>query len=125
LASKLGTKILVVFGVKKKEVGLQDWKEWEERVRWEKSILVFDGEENAYWWLIYIEKHFNAVETSEEHLGAAVKVVIRWAFIWSQRWSLGNPVSTWLKVQIALLWQFKLLYRDVTNNQRRWITTIV
>lgn len=77
-----------------------------------KGLLIFNGEKDAYcWWLIYIVKHFDAVETSEENLGEAVWVVIGLALIWCRQWTLKNPGlknQTGSYIQIRLLWQFKL-----------------
>ncbi|CAI8615869.1 unnamed protein product [Vicia faba] len=74
----------------------------------------FDGSEDAYWWLICIEKHFDVVGTPEsERLSEAVKALRNRALKWWQWWSRRHLQANWQTFPVALLWHFKPEYRDL------------
>ncbi|XP_058770834.1 uncharacterized protein LOC131644368 isoform X1 [Vicia villosa] len=74
----------------------------------------FDGGEDAYWWLICIEKHFDVVGTPEsEKLPEAVKALRNRALKWWQWWSRRHLQANWKTFSVALLWHFKPEYRDL------------
>lgn len=68
------------------------------------EFWVFDGED-AYWWILCIEEHFEKRETPEEKkLTEAFKLLTSCACQWSHWW---NQHHQWVS------WRFKPEYRDI------------
>ncbi|XP_039684197.1 uncharacterized protein [Medicago truncatula] len=78
------------------------------------EFRVYEGEEDAYWWLICIDKYFAAKNTPETEKLAEVVTVLRgcahqWWFWWHHR----HPHASWQSFVTAFLWHFKPEYRDI------------
>jgi hypothetical protein len=78
------------------------------------EFSIFDGEEDAYWWILCIEKYFKIKGTSE-----AGKILVAGlamdgcALKWWLWWSRCHPTSNWDTFTIALLWRFKHEWRHL------------
>jgi len=77
-------------------------------------ISIFDGSEDAYWWLICSEKSFNSRGLSDAWKLIETVLAMRGsALTWWLGWSHRNPNSNWESFTIAFLWQFHPEFRDV------------
>ncbi|RHN57870.1 hypothetical protein MtrunA17_Chr5g0445061 [Medicago truncatula] len=80
----------------------------------EMEFRVYEGEEDAYWWLLCIDKYFAAKNTPETEKLAEVVTVLRGCA--HQWWFWGHhhhPHASWQSFVTAFLWRFKPEYRDV------------
>ncbi|MCI21028.1 swarming motility protein ybiA [Trifolium medium] len=79
------------------------------------EIPVFNGEEDdAYWWVICMDKYFGAMRTLEEKkMTEAVKAMRGRALLWWFGWSRHHPEASWETFSWTLLWYFKPEFRDV------------
>jgi hypothetical protein len=88
------------------------------------EIPVFNGEDDAYWWVLCMDKYFGAMKTPEDKkMTEAVTAMRGRAFSWWFRWSLRHPKASWGKFSWTLLWYFKPEFRDVLPipNDEDWL----
>src|SRR3954468_2238439 len=78
------------------------------------TILLFDGEEDAYWWILCLEKFFKEHETPKSlKVLKAVGALRGPAFTWWIWWSRVHPRYNWDTFTTALLWRFKPEWRPI------------
>jgi hypothetical protein len=78
------------------------------------EIPVFNGENDAYWWVLCMDKYFGAMKTPEDKkMTEVVKAMRGRAFSWWFSWSLRHPKASWETFSWKLMWYFKPEYRDV------------
>ncbi|XP_058722263.1 uncharacterized protein LOC131594194 [Vicia villosa] len=78
------------------------------------TILLFDGEEDAYWWILCLEKFFKEHETPKSlKVLKAVRALRGSAFKWWIWWSRVHRRYNWELFTTALLWRFKPEWREI------------
>jgi hypothetical protein len=78
------------------------------------EIPVFNDEDDAYWWVICMDKYFDAMETPEEKKMTVVAKAIRGkAILWWFCWIHRHPEENWETFSWEFLWHFKPEFRDV------------
>ncbi|XP_058751517.1 uncharacterized protein LOC131624597 isoform X1 [Vicia villosa] len=79
------------------------------------AVPVFYGEEeDAYWWILCLEKFFNEHETPKSlKVLKAVGALRGSAFTWWIGWCRVHPRYNWDTFTIALLWRFKPEWRPI------------
>ncbi|GAU39162.1 hypothetical protein TSUD_147840 [Trifolium subterraneum] len=80
------------------------------------EIPVFNEEDDAYWWVLCMDKYFGGMNTPEEKKMTVVAKAIRgnailWWFCWIHRY----PKVNWDTFSWEFLWHFKPEYRDVLS----------
>jgi hypothetical protein len=74
------------------------------------KLSIFDGSEDAYWWIICSEKSFNSrnqIVSDAEKLMECALAMRGSALTWWLSWNLINPKRNWDSFTCALLWHFK------------------
>ena len=72
------------------------------------EISLFDGDEDAYWWILSTEIYFRATGKSDFAKMMVVALTMRGpALQWWLWWSPRHPRSSWDTFTTALLWCFK------------------
>lgn len=99
----------------------------------EMEFRVFDGKEDAYWWLLCIEEHFKKRDTpDEEKLTDALMLLRGRARQWSHWWNRRHQQVSWHMFSLAFIWRFKPEYRDIMpmsdeeeepETELEWLTT--
>ncbi|TKY61623.1 hypothetical protein E2542_SST11474 [Spatholobus suberectus] len=80
----------------------------------EMEISGFDRDEDAYWWLLCIEKYFSAKGTLEtEKMTEVMKAMRGRALQWWLWWYQRHSYVSWEPFTIAFLWSFKPEFQDV------------
>src|SRR3954466_12444777 len=78
------------------------------------TIPVFDGEEEPYWWVLCVEKHFKEQGTQEKmRLPEAVTKLHGHARQWWLWRSQLHPPSCWDTFTSVFLWHFKSEWREI------------
>jgi len=72
------------------------------------ELSLFDGDEDAYGWILSTEKYFKATEKSEVAKMMVVDLTmcgptLQWWLWWSSR----HPQSSWDTFTTTFLWRFK------------------
>ncbi|KAK2403590.1 hypothetical protein QL285_053010 [Trifolium repens] len=84
--------------------------------RLEIKLSIFDGSEDAYWWIICSEKSFNSRNrrvSDAERLMKCSFAMKGSALTWWLSWYLANPKRSWDSFTCALLWHFKPEWRPI------------
>lgn len=80
----------------------------------EMEIPTFDDGEDAYWWVICMDRYFDAMGTDEEEKMRMVAKVMRGeALVWWLCWICRHPEASWETFSWGFLWRYKPYYRDV------------
>jgi hypothetical protein len=80
------------------------------------KLSIFDGSEDAYWWIICSEKSFNSrnrIVSDAEKLMECALAMRGSALTWWLSWNLINPKRNWDSFTCALLWHFKPEWRPI------------
>ncbi|KAK2435607.1 hypothetical protein QL285_020653 [Trifolium repens] len=84
--------------------------------RLEMKLSIFDGSEDAYWWIICSEKSFNSrnrrVSDAERFMECSFAMKGS-ALTWWLSWYLANPNRSWDSFTCALLWHFKPEWKPI------------
>jgi len=68
-----------------------------------KMTQEFEGKE-AYWWLINLEQHFEAIGIlDEEKIRRVAKAMQGRDFVWWFVWKGGHPIASWWDFEKALI----------------------
>ncbi|KAK2384556.1 hypothetical protein QL285_071891 [Trifolium repens] len=82
----------------------------------EMKLSIFDGSEDAYWWIICSEKSFNSrnqrLSDTEKVLESAL-AMRGCALTWWISWFPTHPMPSWDSFTCALLWHFKPEWRPI------------
>ncbi|KAK2387978.1 hypothetical protein QL285_061702 [Trifolium repens] len=84
--------------------------------RLEMKLSIFDGSEDAYWWIICSEKSFNSRNrrvSDAERLMECSFAMKGSALTWWLSWYLANPNRSWDSFTCALLWHFKPEWKPI------------
>ncbi|MCI15834.1 swarming motility protein ybiA, partial [Trifolium medium] len=80
------------------------------------EIPVFNEEDDAYWWVLCMDKYFDAMRTPEEKKMTVVAKAIKGnAILWWFCWVHHHPEANWETFSWEFLWHFKPEYRDVLS----------
>ncbi|KAK2396075.1 hypothetical protein QL285_057748 [Trifolium repens] len=82
------------------------------------KLSIFDGSEDAYWWIICSEKSFNSRNRrvpDAERLMECAFAMKGSALTWWLSWYLANPNISWDSFTCYLLWHFKPEWRPILS----------